>query len=119
MGIRHLALYVGGSHPVQIALPRETNIRYLLHSGYMWKWKSISLKAPAGRTIYILYREDNIYDNLARPVGSHIVNWNHSVSALDANKPRHAMVLMWYSYLVPHGHVAINYDKTFPLRTRA
>ena len=37
----------------------------------MWKWKSISLKAPAGRTIYILYWEDNIYDNLARPVGSH------------------------------------------------
>ena len=37
----------------------------------MWKWKSISLKTPAGRSIYILYWEDNIYDNLARPVGSH------------------------------------------------
>ena len=37
----------------------------------MWKWKSISLKAPTGRIIHILYWEDNIYDNLPRPVGSH------------------------------------------------
>ena len=50
---------------------REKPIYVICYIQDMWKWKSISLKAPAGRTIYILYWEDNIYDNLARPLGSH------------------------------------------------
>ena len=33
VGIHHLAVGVGGSHPVQITMPGETNVRYLLHPG--------------------------------------------------------------------------------------
>ena len=87
----------------------------------MWKWKSISLKAPAGRTIYILYWEDNIYDKLARPVGSHCELESFSLWA-GCKQPETrdgAGLVRLLGYLVSYSHVVINYDKTFPRGRKA